>query len=196
MLLDFSQFAVILGWFPDSKSFSVGAGSSFVSLLLITCVTWMVQYKGPGESSCSGISSFWRSSCSCFTKVVPIIIKFVCLTFSCYALLYLWFSRLSANHNVLSMFNSCEGSPESVDMTIKELEEILKEGVVAEGGSSGNMARAKVVGIACDVCKPDDVRKLANFAVSELGSIDIWVSNLDYHIELYNSGLGFFLAHL
>ncbi|KAG5559342.1 hypothetical protein RHGRI_009024 [Rhododendron griersonianum] len=68
-------------------------------------------------------------------------------------------------------------SPESVDMTIKELEEILKEGVVAEGGSSGNMARAKVVGIACDVCKPDDVRKLANFAVSELGSIDIWINN-------------------
>lgn len=92
----------------------------------------------------------------------------------------------------LIMFKSREGSPESVDMTIKELEEILKEGVVAEGGSSGNMARAKVVGIACDVCKPDDVRKLANFAVSELGSIDIWVSNLDYRIELYNSGLGFF----
>ncbi|XP_058206740.1 probable chlorophyll(ide) b reductase NYC1, chloroplastic [Rhododendron vialii] len=68
-------------------------------------------------------------------------------------------------------------SPESVDMTIKELEEILKEGVVSEGGSSGNMAHAKVVGIACDVCKPDDVRKLANFAVSELGSIDIWINN-------------------
>lgn len=70
-----------------------------------------------------------------------------------------------------------EGSPESVDMTIKELEENLKEGMVTEGGSSGNMARAKVVGIACDVCKPDDVRKLATFAVSEFGSIDIWINN-------------------
>ena len=39
-------------------------------------------------------------------------------------------------------------------------------------------SRAKVVGMACDVCKPDSVRKLANFAVNELGSIDIWVSDI------------------
>ncbi|KAF5945726.1 hypothetical protein HYC85_015954 [Camellia sinensis] len=60
-------------------------------------------------------------------------------------------------------------SPESVDMTIRELEENLKEGMVTASASSGtNLARAKVVGISCDVCEPDDVRKLANFAVSEL----------------------------
>lgn len=49
-------------------------------------------------------------------------------------------------------------------------------------GSKGTrkFSRAKVVGIACDVCNPDDVRKLANFAVSELGRIDIWVSGTSY----------------
>lgn len=103
-------------------------------------------------------------------------------------------SRLSVCHNVLSLFKSFDGSPESVYMTIKELEENLKEVMVSEGGSSGNMARAKVVGIACDVCKPDDVRKLTTFAVSEFGSIDIWVSNLDYHTAFLNSGLGFRLT--
>lgn len=40
------------------------------------------------------------------------------------------------------------------------------------------MRRAKVIGTACDVCEPDDVRNLANFAISELGSIDIWVIKL------------------
>ncbi|PSS15593.1 Chlorophyll(ide) b reductase [Actinidia chinensis var. chinensis] len=69
-------------------------------------------------------------------------------------------------------------SPESVDMTIKELEENLEEGRATAGGSSGkNLARAKVAGIACDVCEPDDVRKLAEFAVGELGLIDIWINN-------------------
>ncbi|XP_057468373.1 probable chlorophyll(ide) b reductase NYC1, chloroplastic [Actinidia eriantha] len=69
-------------------------------------------------------------------------------------------------------------SPESVDMTIKELEENLEEGRTTSGGSSGkNLARAKVAGIACDVCEPHDVRKLADFAVGELGSIDIWINN-------------------
>lgn len=34
-----------------------------------------------------------------------------------------------------------------------------------------------MVGIACNVCDPDDVQKLANFAVEELGSINIWVSD-------------------
>ena len=64
-------------------------------------------------------------------------------------------------------------------MTIKELEENLEEGRATSVGSSGkNLARAKVVGIACDVCEPDDVRKLADFAIGELGSIDIWVSDL------------------
>ncbi|KAF8400789.1 hypothetical protein HHK36_014091 [Tetracentron sinense] len=68
--------------------------------------------------------------------------------------------------------------PESVHMTVGELEENLKEGILTTGGiSRTNMAHAKVVGIACDVCKPDDVQKLANFAISELGSIDIWINN-------------------
>jgi len=39
------------------------------------------------------------------------------------------------------------------------------------------LSYAKVVGTSCDVCDPDDVRKLANFAVDKLGPIDIWVSS-------------------
>ncbi|XP_044464337.1 probable chlorophyll(ide) b reductase NYC1, chloroplastic [Mangifera indica] len=69
-------------------------------------------------------------------------------------------------------------SPESVESTVRELEENLKEGMTAVGGSSQkNLAHSKVVGIACDVCRPDDVQKLANFAVCELGSVDIWINN-------------------
>ncbi len=34
----------------------------------------------------------------------------------------------------------------------------------------------KVVGIACDVAKSDEVQALADFAVRKLGKIDIWVS--------------------
>ncbi|XP_062149229.1 probable chlorophyll(ide) b reductase NYC1, chloroplastic isoform X2 [Alnus glutinosa] len=69
-------------------------------------------------------------------------------------------------------------SPESVDMIVKELEENLKECVTTVGGSSKTkLQRAKVVGIACNVCDPDDVQKLANFAVEELGSINIWINN-------------------
>lgn len=80
---------------------------------------------------------------------------------------------LSGDHVVVA-----SRSPESVHMTIKELEENLKEGMIsASGASRKNLAHAKVVGIACDVCEPDDVRKLANFAVNELGSIDIWINN-------------------
>lgn len=81
-------------------------------------------------------------------------------------------------HNTISMLGSCEGSPESVHATVSELEENLKEGMVTVAGpSKTNLEHAKVVGIACDVCEPDDVRKLANFAVSEFGSINIWVSD-------------------
>ena len=40
-----------------------------------------------------------------------------------------------------------------------------------------NQRYAKVVGIPYDVCNPNDMRKLADFAVNELGSVDIWVSN-------------------
>ncbi|KAK4761918.1 hypothetical protein SAY87_029802 [Trapa incisa] len=69
-------------------------------------------------------------------------------------------------------------SPESVDSTVKELEENLQEGKLAASGSSRMaLAHAKVVGIPCDVSQPDDVQKLAKFAVSEFGSIDIWINN-------------------
>ncbi|XP_042499292.1 probable chlorophyll(ide) b reductase NYC1, chloroplastic [Macadamia integrifolia] len=69
-------------------------------------------------------------------------------------------------------------SPESVQMTVSELEENLKECMLTRGGTSReNMKYAKVVGIECDVCEPEDVRKLARFAVNELGSIDIWINN-------------------
>ncbi|KAG6389368.1 hypothetical protein SASPL_150836 [Salvia splendens] len=69
-------------------------------------------------------------------------------------------------------------SAESVDKTVKELSENLKQVVVVTGGSSRKHLRhAKVVGIPCDVSNPKDVSKLANFAVNELGSIDIWVNN-------------------
>ncbi|KAK7817817.1 putative chlorophyll(ide) b reductase nyc1 [Quercus suber] len=67
-------------------------------------------------------------------------------------------------------------SPESVHMTVKELEENLKDFITTASGSARkNLQHAKVVGIACDVSEPDDVQKLANFAVNELGSINIWI---------------------
>ncbi|KAI3711619.1 hypothetical protein L1987_70158 [Smallanthus sonchifolius] len=69
-------------------------------------------------------------------------------------------------------------SEKSVDMTIKELEENLQESMATRASSSRkNLAHAKVVGTSCDVCDPNDVRNLANFAVNELGSIDIWINN-------------------
>lgn len=70
-----------------------------------------------------------------------------------------------------------EDSPESVQQTVEELRENLKESsTVSENKANANLSQAMVVGIACDVCKPEDVRKLANFALHELGSVDIWVS--------------------
>lgn len=69
-------------------------------------------------------------------------------------------------------------SPESVDTTVKELEENLKQVIIATASSSKtNLRHAKVTGITCDVSNPADVQKLANFAVNELGSVDIWVNN-------------------
>ncbi|KAJ4822597.1 putative chlorophyll(ide) b reductase nyc1, chloroplastic [Turnera subulata] len=80
---------------------------------------------------------------------------------------------LSGDHVVVA-----SRSAESVDMTVKELEESLREGLATSNGSAkANLSRAKVVGIACDVCQPSDVKKLANFAVSEFGSVDIWINN-------------------
>uniref|UniRef100_A0A2P2K3N3 chlorophyll(ide) b reductase n=3 Tax=Rhizophora mucronata TaxID=61149 RepID=A0A2P2K3N3_RHIMU len=80
---------------------------------------------------------------------------------------------LSGDHVVVA-----SRSPESVDMTVRELQENLNEGMISTSGlSRTNLAQARVVGIACDVCEPSDVQKLANFAVNEFGSIDIWVNN-------------------
>lgn len=79
----------------------------------------------------------------------------------------------------------CKDSPESVDTTIRELEENLKEGMITASNRT-SLAHAKVVGIACDVCEPSDVQKLADFAVNEFGSIDIWVSVLAFSAVLCN----------
>ncbi|XP_066305485.1 probable chlorophyll(ide) b reductase NYC1, chloroplastic isoform X3 [Miscanthus floridulus] len=70
------------------------------------------------------------------------------------------------------------GSPESVLQTIKELEENIQEGLsVAKKKERKILSHAKVVGTACDVCKPEDVKKLVNFSINELGSVDIWINN-------------------
>lgn len=69
-------------------------------------------------------------------------------------------------------------SPQSVLQTISELEENIQEGLsVAKKKQREALLQAKVVGTSCDVCKPEDVKKLVNFAVDELGSIDIWINN-------------------
>ncbi|BAD81513.1 unknown protein [Oryza sativa Japonica Group] len=69
-------------------------------------------------------------------------------------------------------------SPESVLQTINELEENIQEGLsVAKKKQREILLHAKVVGTSCDVCKPEDVKKLVNFAKDELGSIDIWINN-------------------
>lgn len=62
-------------------------------------------------------------------------------------------------------------------MTIKELEDSLKECLEsADDFSKRSLKYAEVVGIACDVSDPKDVKKLSDFAVNEFGSINIWVS--------------------
>uniref|UniRef100_A0A0E0JFV5 chlorophyll(ide) b reductase n=1 Tax=Oryza punctata TaxID=4537 RepID=A0A0E0JFV5_ORYPU len=73
---------------------------------------------------------------------------------------------------------SGDRSPESVLQTINELEENIQEGLsVAKKKQREILLHAKVVGTSCDVCKPEDVKKLVNFAKDELGSIDIWINN-------------------
>ncbi|KAJ1375846.1 hypothetical protein SESBI_50563 [Sesbania bispinosa] len=47
----------------------------------------------------------------------------------------------------------------------------------AVGSSLTKLSHAKVVGIACDVCEPQDVQRLSNFVVNELGYIDIWAGH-------------------
>nr|CAB3475676.1 unnamed protein product [Digitaria exilis] len=80
---------------------------------------------------------------------------------------------LSGDHVVIT-----SRSPESVLQTIKELEENIQEGIsVAKKRERKTLSHAKVVGTACDVCKPEDVKKLVNFAIDELGSVDIWINN-------------------
>ncbi|KAL4193964.1 hypothetical protein AMTRI_Chr05g66400 [Amborella trichopoda] len=81
---------------------------------------------------------------------------------------------LSGDHVVVA-----SRSPDSVASTVEELQQNLQEGLCsAESVSSkSNLNRAKVVGTVCDVCKADDVKKLADFAVNEFGSIDIWINN-------------------
>ncbi|TVU22969.1 hypothetical protein EJB05_32693 [Eragrostis curvula] len=65
---------------------------------------------------------------------------------------------------------------ESVLQTIEELKENIQEGLsVAKKKEKKILSHAKVVGTSCDVCKPEDVKKLVNFAIDELGSVDIWV---------------------
>eukprot|EP00252_Welwitschia_mirabilis_P023438 TRINITY_DN6615_c0_g1_i1.p1 TRINITY_DN6615_c0_g1~~TRINITY_DN6615_c0_g1_i1.p1 ORF type:complete len:473 (-),score=63.79 TRINITY_DN6615_c0_g1_i1:99-1517(-) len=63
----------------------------------------------------------------------------------------------------------------SVKETVSQLQQELSEGL----SSSSRHCRGagKVTGISCDVSKVDDVKKLAQFAVNELGSIDIWINN-------------------
>ncbi|KAK1396890.1 Chlorophyll b reductase [Heracleum sosnowskyi] len=69
-------------------------------------------------------------------------------------------------------------SLESVEKTIKELEDSLKECLeTADDFSRRSLEFAEVVGVACDVSDPKDVKKLADFAVNEFGSIDIWINN-------------------
>ncbi|KAK3163235.1 hypothetical protein QOZ80_1AG0001020 [Eleusine coracana subsp. coracana] len=69
-------------------------------------------------------------------------------------------------------------SPESVLQTIEELKENIQEGLsVAKKKEKKILSHAKVVGTSCDVCKPEDVKKLVNFAIDELGSVDIWINN-------------------
>lgn len=86
-------------------------------------------------------------------------------------------STFYSQHVVAPTLSFCEGSLESVQATVKELEENLKEGIANSVGSSlTKLSHSKVVGIACDVCEPHDVQRLADFAVKELGYVDIWVS--------------------
>lgn len=80
-------------------------------------------------------------------------------------------------------------------MTIKELEESLKECLEsADDFSRRSLKYAEVVGIACDVSDPKDVKKLSDFAVNEFGSINIWVSLLTLFIYTVSSLYSFLFS--
>lgn len=78
-------------------------------------------------------------------------------------------------------------SPMSVSSTVTELQQevreqrrslLLAEGLQVEGSELKVDRRgSRVVGMACDVSKSEDVQALAEMAVQELGTIDIWVSS-------------------
>ena len=62
-------------------------------------------------------------------------------------ILYIQFLSVKFSQHPI-LIGSCENSPESVDMTVKELEENLNEGMIAGGSSSKNLGQAKVASIA------------------------------------------------
>jgi len=70
-------------------------------------------------------------------------------------------------------------SPDSVRTTAAQLQQELTEGIVMSKSSTSVSCKrkGKVIGIPCDVSKVEDVKMLADFAVRELGSIDIWINN-------------------
>lgn len=98
--------------------------------------------------------------------------------------LWIRFYQEMKSYGLIGLF-FWEISSESVDMTVKELELNLKE-IMSNASESAKkkLSDAKVVGIACDVCKPEDVEKLSNFAVKELGSINIWVKKNIFHCNI------------
>lgn len=70
-------------------------------------------------------------------------------------------------------------SPDSVRTTAAQFQQELTEGIVMSksGTSVSSKREGKVIGMPCDVSKVEDVKMLADFAVHELGSIDIWINN-------------------
>ncbi|KAH9300593.1 hypothetical protein KI387_012176, partial [Taxus chinensis] len=65
-------------------------------------------------------------------------------------------------------------SPDSVRTTVAQLQEEINRGISI---STTSTPVGKVFGISCDVSKGEDVKMLSDFAVSKLGSIDIWINN-------------------
>lgn len=70
-------------------------------------------------------------------------------------------------------------SPDSVRTTIAQLQQELTEGIVMSKSSTSVTCKkeGQVIGIPCDVSNVEDVKMLADFAVREFGSVDIWINN-------------------